>query len=398
MVNASRVQIDQGQGLKEAVNDSGSNVGHSTVSSKVGQGRRISGRKKRSRKYVMGKAVHKSPSVSVKVCGSNLNFLVDTGSMVTTLTESAYHTYIEPYLNLDSIEWFKLNAVNNVEVPCLGYLEADVTCMGDIVIPKVGIIVLKDSCKNSNQDVPGILGCNFFNAAVEHLSSEYGTDFLSNPNLSIPSTWKCFLSIFHGQGTKSEADIHVKQTAVKEVGDGLLSRASVVINHKPICIPGRSAYTVLASCTGVKNGTKVLVEPLTGDLNHMNSNLVLNRVYATVQANKVPIALINTSDSNIWIRNKIPVANLYDVEVCKPEVEVNITSNRLCVDQLDICVQSTYPDLQGESDVPLVEECDNSSISQGDGESKLPFDIDIGSGRLTNEQREQLFAVLEKHK
>ncbi len=57
-----------------------------------------------------------------------MSCLVDTGSMVTTVTESCFTTYFKPWgpERLLSCQWLQLRAVNGLSIPYIGYLELDI--------------------------------------------------------------------------------------------------------------------------------------------------------------------------------------------------------------------------------------------------------------------------------
>ena len=64
------------------------------------------------------------PYVTIKLAGVEVKCLLDTGSMVSTIVESFFRKHFQD--NLQSCHWLELRAANGLEIPYLGYLEADV--------------------------------------------------------------------------------------------------------------------------------------------------------------------------------------------------------------------------------------------------------------------------------
>lgn len=96
------------------------------------------------------------PNIEVVIGGVTVSCLLDTGSMVSAVTE----TFLEQYQpwgseHLQSCHWLQLRAANGLAMPYIGYLELDVLC-GE-VIWGCGILVVKDPIGHPST-VPGVLG------------------------------------------------------------------------------------------------------------------------------------------------------------------------------------------------------------------------------------------------
>lgn len=98
--------------------------------------------------------------VIIVMGGVSVTCLVDTGSMVSTITESYFyeHFALLGHDRLQSCHWLQLRAENGLSIPYIGYLELDVN-LCDKVLPHCGILVVKDPAKTGSS-VPGILGMN----------------------------------------------------------------------------------------------------------------------------------------------------------------------------------------------------------------------------------------------
>lgn len=95
-------------------------------------------------------------TIEVRIAGVKTNCLLDTGSEVSTITES-----FQQELKLSSAHWVKLPAANGLDILVLGCLQADVECMGK-VLPGNCIFVLTDTSPEAEEirGLSGIIGMN----------------------------------------------------------------------------------------------------------------------------------------------------------------------------------------------------------------------------------------------
>ena len=75
----------------------------------------------------MQRAVGRCP-VTVKMGGVEVTCIfLETGSMVTTVTEGFFRKHICPTEDVESTSsWLKLKAANGLDIPYMGYVELDV--------------------------------------------------------------------------------------------------------------------------------------------------------------------------------------------------------------------------------------------------------------------------------
>jgi hypothetical protein len=75
------------------------------------------------------------PHLDVDMGGMKVPCLVDTGSMVSTISESFFRQHLEPWgqERLRSCHWLELRAANGLTIPYLGYLELDVKLCGKLM-------------------------------------------------------------------------------------------------------------------------------------------------------------------------------------------------------------------------------------------------------------------------
>lgn len=112
------------------------------------------------------------PNIDVSIGGATVPCLVDTGSMVSTVTESFFLSHFAPWGHdrLRSCHWLQLRAANGLAIPYIGYLELEVQLCGK-VMPRCGILLVKDP-PGAVSSVPGILGINVIRRCYRELSTQ----------------------------------------------------------------------------------------------------------------------------------------------------------------------------------------------------------------------------------
>lgn len=93
----------------------------------------------------MSHLVSSCPHLVVNIGGVSKPCLIDTGSMVSTITESYFRSGSEPWGQgwLQSCRWLQRRASNGLEIPYIGYIELDVELSGRMV-SGCGILVVRD--------------------------------------------------------------------------------------------------------------------------------------------------------------------------------------------------------------------------------------------------------------
>lgn len=100
--------------------------------------------------------------------------LLDTGSMVSTVTEKFF---VEHYQSLGEEKlqqrtWLQLKATNGLEIPYIEYLELDVSILGK-TLPLMGVVVVKGAedlySKERKVVVPGLLVMNIIQRCYQEL-------------------------------------------------------------------------------------------------------------------------------------------------------------------------------------------------------------------------------------
>lgn len=140
------------------------------------------------------------PVVEVEMGGVKVKCLLDTGSMVTTITESLFKESFQHWgaPRLRSCGWLALKAANGLDIPYVGYLELDIRVLGR-TIPGRGVLVVKDTpC--TTQFVPGLLGMNVINECYRELFVHQGESlFASLSAIQAEPCWEPALRHCHRQ-------------------------------------------------------------------------------------------------------------------------------------------------------------------------------------------------------
>ncbi|XP_041862171.1 uncharacterized protein LOC121653037 [Melanotaenia boesemani] len=192
------------------------------------------------------------PWLTVLMGGVQVPCLVDTGSMVSTITESFFEKNFAPWGSdkLRTCNWLRLTAANGLAIPYIGYFELDVLLCGKAVA-KRGVLVVKDS-KNGAPAVPGVLGMNIIKKCYHELFVEHGSALFEATNVSqAPVPIRQALQQCHQAKVNAQPDYSGR----------------VKVKGGRVCrIPGGTLKIVSASCHKHYTVDEVLFEPLTTGL------------------------------------------------------------------------------------------------------------------------------------
>jgi len=112
----------------------------------------------------LSRIVGGTPTMTAKMAGVEVECLVDTGSMVTLISETFYKEKLESVCGrVQGVgRMLTMRGANGLEIPYLRYLELDMK-VGGVTIPNCGELVLKDTAATVwQQRRPGVLGTNVF--------------------------------------------------------------------------------------------------------------------------------------------------------------------------------------------------------------------------------------------
>ena len=302
---------------------------------------------------VLQRAVGNCPVVMIKIKGVAVPALVDTGSQVSTVTESFFKKHFSQQKLLATGDWLTLRAANGLDVPYVGYFEADVVCASKVV-PRTGILVIRDPedsvGKQRKAAVPGLLGMNVIGRCREVLRDDFGKAYLNH----IEGVWK---RIFD---ETARADSSVKGQA-KVSGRG------------EVRIPAGSVCTVRATGCKVKGDMPILVEPLHSPL---PGKLWLVPTLARPKKNSFFVRVVNVTRDDVYLKPQTAIGVVHAVQGIHTSEQVEF--------------ERASP---GEEYV-RVRQCEAVPEVSGQGKN-LP--VDLSGIDCTEEEREQLAALLRKH-
>lgn len=109
--------------------------------------------------------------------------LVDTGSMVTTVTESFFNEHFS-HMQRRDCRWLGLKAANGLDIPYSGYIEVDVDILGQRILGR-GVLVVMDpvnvTLQNRKAVTPGLLGMNILSECYRVLFEQHGPQLFHSP-------------------------------------------------------------------------------------------------------------------------------------------------------------------------------------------------------------------------
>ena len=216
------------------------------------------------------------PTTVITISNTDIKCLIDTGSMVSTITESFYVKYLSTIPVIQE-QFITLRAANGLDIPYVGYIETDIIVHGHAVKDR-GILIVKDV---SGREIPGLIGMNIISQCRDVFMSE------------IPSI----------------STIEAK-TRVGEVKG--FARIS---SNEDVCIPSNSVFFINAVGPHCKPGLKttLCIEPIVNDMGVIAINCV-----CVSDRRTFPIQVMNPRDTDIWLKRNSRVARVSECNVDVP--------------------------------------------------------------------------------
>ena len=320
---------------------------------------------------ILEKAVAPCPEINIKVKGATPRSLLDSGSMVTLMTQSYFEEYIKDGIpepqpgGFNAHNLFNLKGVGGNQVPLCKYFTCDYE-IGGMVVPDVGILVKTDkhltTTKGVKTKLPVITGCNVFRLAVLKFIKDYGEtalELFECPKEIDPLFFSCVVLYYYaekeGEGSKvKEQDnvksgvgaAHVASSHVehsdpdidpdsnkgrgdkgsksnfpkkKKVGPrnddlgGFAGRVKIGDRRNPICLPANTSKTIIGKVPKVNNKLTYMVES-TDDSNLPLGVSINNTLVVPSRSGLVSVIVMNTNDHNVWIRQPLYAGDLWEVE------------------------------------------------------------------------------------
>lgn len=122
------------------------------------------------------------PQLIVGIGGVPVQCLIDTGSMVSTITESCFIKHFKPWgqERLKHCQRLQLRAANGLAIPYIGNMELDVELCGKMVT-ECGVLVVRDPPGGLCAQVPGVLGMNVLSRCYKDLFGQHGPALFNSP-------------------------------------------------------------------------------------------------------------------------------------------------------------------------------------------------------------------------
>ena len=160
---------------------------------------------------ILEQAVTPCPETEITIKSHNPKSLLDSGSMVTLMTESYFKENIKPLIAnsksgvSEAHSLFNLKGAGENHIPLSQYFACDIT-IGGMTIPEVGILVKTDrqltTSKGTKTRLPVIVGCNLFRLATLKFIRDYGEEALKLfecPRGVDPLFFSCILLYYYSE-------------------------------------------------------------------------------------------------------------------------------------------------------------------------------------------------------
>ena len=379
---------------------------------------------------------------------------------------------------------FSLRGVEEGHVPLSKHFECDIEVGGQLV-HRVGILVKKDKIplvdsKGRKAKTPALLGSNLIRIAVNEFCETFGEDCLRlfECPQGISPLWFSTLCLYYyahihkksGVGAssiqsddpskdsdgnsrnnqsskpkcsqeqrknnseaKSEKDSGKSKNTQTGSGKqrnkklntlgGYAGRVMVGDRRQPICIPAGTSKVVVGKTQDKLPRGSYMVEATDDD--NLPCGVSVNHTYVNpTKAKQVSVILLNTNSYNVWIRQPLYAATIWDVELKDWDYEPIITKSDEA-NTFEVKLQPVPPeDLREEilsNATEINQETNDTSGKSASNEKdekpsfgarpntkdpdfdfkkeleRLPFELNIGDAPLTREQQARLIDVIYSH-
>ena len=259
------------------------------------------------------KTVGKCPVVNVIIGDVSCTCIIDSGSEVTTITESFYRQHLANS-DLQNSNWIRLVAANGLDIPCVGVLQTKVV-LQEHCYEDVGIIVVKDPIDSSTakrkQNVPGVIGCNLLQNIYSTGVSNSGENFirkLQSQELAEGLT-SYETKVIFSERIQAKVEQDYNKLGFVRVSCG---------NTKPLHIPSQSIEVITGTTPHLPNGYDVCIEP--SDLTSIPVGLMVLPAVVKVKNNCVQFPVMNISKDEIVFKQPHKVAEVHVCVISTPDI------------------------------------------------------------------------------
>uniref|UniRef100_A0A3B1JJS8 Gypsy retrotransposon integrase-like protein 1 n=1 Tax=Astyanax mexicanus TaxID=7994 RepID=A0A3B1JJS8_ASTMX len=243
------------------------------------------------------------PVVEVCMGGVLVPCLLDTGSMVTTITEGFFYQHFQSLSRpLQECRWLQLRAANGLEVPYIGYLELDIQVLGKPLVG-MGVLVVRDPIdphsKAQKARVPGLLGMNVISQCYRELFQQHGSALFQTPSLqSAGDVWRQALKECHQLDC---LPLSGRLGPVKVAG-----RTSVRIPAGSVKLVEAVGNQQVGSSV-----QSVLLEPGSSKL---PPGILLSRAYLSFNRGQLYVPVVNVESRDVWLPPRTVLGIIFCVE------------------------------------------------------------------------------------
>lgn len=238
------------------------------------------------------------PHIDVLMGGVTVLCLLDSGSMVSTVTESFFLEHFAPWGHdrLQSCNWLQLRAANGLCIPYIGYLELEVTLCGKVV-PGCGILVVRDPPGVASA-APGILGSNIIRRCYQELLAVYGPALFDSPSMvQAPGPVLEALQSCHRAATEPPREV---------------TGSARVRGRRAVRIPGGVMKLVAATCPKQSSDQAVLFEPAGSGL---PAGLLASPCLVQVTRGTAYVPVVNVGTADILLYPRTGLGTLSSAQV-----------------------------------------------------------------------------------
>lgn len=246
--------------------------------------------------------------VQVQLNGYNCCALLDTGSTVSTISESGFKRCLPDNSVHPLGDILKVEGAGGYDLPYSGYTEAEIAVVGQGAVHPILLLVVPDT--SYGQRVPLILGTNILAKLLDDQINMHGVRFIQKSNIEVP--WKMALQCVQTQERQLE----------KRGGRLCLIRAA---GNRDLVVPGNATVTLQGyTCSKMGYATCLgLVE--SGNADGLQNLEVAPQLvtYSYRQDACVPIVISNPTATDVKIPAGTVVGEVQQVTEESPWLEQN---------------------------------------------------------------------------
>ena len=266
---------------------------------------------------------------------------------------------------LDVGNWIRVTGANDLEVPCLGYIEVEIRISG-ILVPQVGVLVVKDPVDpqglERKQKIPGLLGSNFFSALKKCMAQQTCA-------VNIDEKISQMLSLY-----EMSVDSNDHGTSFVKVAGSLRVK-----------VPA-SSMVVVQGITMLRSDGKpysVAVQALAGVTGSLPRNIIVVDTFAKLVNGRVPVRVVNLGQEDVWLEPKSRLGLAHFVDV----VREHFDGPQYTVDAEDSEIVVRLEKIEVSTAAAVCDKID-----------ALPFKVDIDKTDLSVENERHIASLFMKYK